>query len=156
MMDLGATIMKKETSGKKGRASSIDEHVGAKLKQRRTLIGMSQEKLAEAVGITFQQIQKYENGANRVSAGRLYEFSKILEVPVAFFFDNVHSPAISASIGLSDNTQESFAPQEQAIDVMQRKETIDLVRAYYEIDSDDQRKELLKMVRSMVKAMKTN
>lgn len=75
---------KVEATKKKGRANSIDEHVGLQLRQRRALMGYSQEKLAEQVGITFQQIQKYENGANRVSASRLYEFSKVLDIPVSF------------------------------------------------------------------------
>ena len=65
----------------KGTPDSVDVHVGQRLRVRRSLLGMSQEKLAEAIGLTFQQIQKYERGVNRVSAGRLFQFSKILDVP---------------------------------------------------------------------------
>ena len=141
---------KKIASGKKGRASSIDEHVGARLKQRRTLMGLSQEKLAEAVGITFQQIQKYENGANRVSAGRLYEFSSILSVPVTYFFDNIAGSDTGGVLGMAESAQAGFESQE---DLIQKKETIDLIRTYYQIKNEDQRKDLLKMIKTIVKNM---
>ena len=71
----------------KGSPDEVDIHVGQRLRIRRSLLGMSQEKLAEAVGITFQQIQKYERGTNRVSAGRLFQFSRILDIPVTYFYD---------------------------------------------------------------------
>ena len=67
----------------------VDIHVGGRIRLRRTLLGYSQEKLGNAVGLTFQQIQKYERGANRIGAGRLYDFSQILEVPVSFFYDDM-------------------------------------------------------------------
>lgn len=137
-----------EHIGKKGRASSVDEHVGSRLKQRRTLMGLSQEKLAESVGITFQQVQKYENGANRVSAGRLYEFSKILNVPVSFFFDTLGASANAA--GMAENDQAGFDHED---DVMSRRETMDLVRTYYQVQNEEQRKDLLKMIKTMVKNM---
>ncbi|MEM6781275.1 MAG: helix-turn-helix transcriptional regulator [Pseudomonadota bacterium] len=144
---------KKNPSGKKGRASSIDEYVGARLRQRRTLLGMSQEKLADAVGITFQQIQKYENGANRVSAGRLYEFSNILEVPVNFFYENMQSMNEKVgAMGMAESGQAGFETQE---DLVNRKETIDLIRTYYQIENEEQRKDLLKMIKTMVKNMQT-
>ncbi len=72
----------------------VDIHVGARIRLRRTLLGMSQEKLGEGVDLTFQQIQKYEKGTNRVSASRLYQFSQALNVPVSFFFDGLDSPSI--------------------------------------------------------------
>ncbi|WP_348657957.1 helix-turn-helix transcriptional regulator [uncultured Thalassospira sp.] len=70
-----------------GAPNPVDVHVGSRVRLRRTLLGMSQEKLGEAIGLTFQQIQKYERGANRVGASRLYDLSKALDVPVSFFFD---------------------------------------------------------------------
>ena len=73
----------------KGTPDEIDVHVGARLRLRRTLLGISQEKLANAIDLTFQQVQKYEKGLNRISAGRLYQFSRILDVPVTFFYDNI-------------------------------------------------------------------
>ncbi len=72
----------------------VDVHVGARIRLRRTLLGMSQEKLGEGVGLTFQQIQKYEKGTNRVSASRLYQFGQALNVPVSFLFDALDSPSI--------------------------------------------------------------
>lgn len=141
-------IGKAEATKKKGRANSIDEHVGLQLRQRRALLGLSQEKLAEQVGITFQQIQKYENGANRVSASRLYEFSKVLEIPVNFFFDSYGS---NENFGFADNDQAGF---EGADDVLKRKETIELIRVYYSIENPKLRKDLFKLVRSMAENLK--
>src|SRR6478609_5765393 len=77
------------------RSHPVDVHVGARMRQRRTLPGMSQEKLGTAVGLTFQQIQKYERGANRIGSSRLYEFAKVLDVPVSYFFDEMPSNALS-------------------------------------------------------------
>ena len=130
----------------KGTPDNVDVHVGQRLRTRRSLLGMSQEKLAEAIGLTFQQIQTYERGINRVSAGRLFQFSKILDVPVGYFYDQIGGDDGKLSYGLSDNDQEGFAGQE---DVMQRKETIDLVRAYYTIDDPAKRKEILRFVKTM-------
>src|SRR3954465_8799423 len=70
-------------------ANPVDAHVGSRVRQRRTLLGMSQEKLGQAVSLTFQQIQKYERGANRVGASRLYQLSRILDVPVSYFFEEM-------------------------------------------------------------------
>src|SRR3979411_1138136 len=76
-------------SDKEGRASPIDVHVGARIRLRRTLMGMSQERLGEALGLTFQQVQKYERGVNRVGASRLFDLSRVLDVPISFFFDDM-------------------------------------------------------------------
>ena len=73
----------------------VDIHVGARLRQRRHLVGLSQSKLGESVGLTFQQIQKYERGTNRISSSRLYEFAKVLAVPVSYFFDEMPANAFS-------------------------------------------------------------
>lgn len=136
---------------KKGRAGSLDEHIGMRLRQRRALLGMTQEKLADAVGITFQQVQKYENGANRISAGRLYEFSGILDVPVDYFYEGSKGSK-KAAAGLSDNDQ---APLQGADDVMQRKETLELIRVYYSIHSPKLRKDLFNLVKSMAESLKS-
>lgn len=129
----------------KGSPDKVDVHVGQRLRVRRSLLGMSQEKLAEAVGITFQQIQKYERGTNRVSAGRLFQFSKILDIPVSYFYEQLASEG-AANQGLSDNGQEGFGGVE---DIMQKKETLDLVRVYYSIDDEDVRKEMIRFMKSM-------
>ena len=139
-----------DNTKKKGRAGSLDEHIGLRLRQRRALLGMTQEKLAEAVGITFQQVQKYENGANRISAGRLYEFSNILDIPVDYFYDGAKEGK-KAAIGMADNDQASF---KGADDVMERKETLELIRVYYSIHSPKLRKDLFNLVKSMAQSLK--
>ncbi len=145
-------IANENAVGKKGRATFIDEIVGTQLRQRRSLLGLSQEKLAEQLGITFQQIQKYENGANRISASRLYELSQALNIPVSFFFENTPAnESTGHAYGFSDGEQATFdAPD----NIMQRKETIDLVRVYYSIEDEKLRKDLFKLVKSMADNLK--
>ena len=75
----------------------VDVHVGARVRLRRTALGMSQEKLGDAIGLTFQQVQKYERGTNRIGASRLYELSRVLEVPVSFFFEELDPAAIAGT-----------------------------------------------------------
>lgn len=133
----------------KGSPDDVDVHVGKRLRVRRSLMGMSQEKLAAAIGLTFQQIQKYERGINRVSAGRLFQFSKILDVPVGYFYDQILGENDSASYGLSDNEQAPFGGSD---DVMQTKETIELVRSYYSIEDPAKRKETLRFIKAMTGA----
>ncbi len=137
----------------KGVPDDVDRHVGQQLKSRRILLGMSQEKLAESVGITFQQVQKYERGTNRISAGRLLKFSKTLQVPVGYFFEGAEvspkaEPGGSKKQGFSDSEQESLTGS-MPEDVMSRKETLDLLRNYYSIKDPSVRKMILKMVKSM-------
>ncbi len=76
--------------------SPIDVHVGSRIRLRRTLLGMSQERLGEALGLTFQQVQKYERGVNRVGASRLFDLSRVLDVPISFFFDDIPESVASA------------------------------------------------------------
>ena len=135
----------------------VDVFVGQKLKAQRTLIGMTQEKLAEATGITFQQVQKYEKGRNRLSASRLFQFSRVMNVPVAYFFEGFFSTdsLIGLQGGFADNEQESFdAEIEKTEDIMLQKETIDLVRTYYTITDEKLRKDFLKMLKQMAKNFK--
>ena len=95
--------MAKSKSGSKlvygrgtGTPNPVDVHVGARLRQRRTLLGMTQSKLGDAIGLTFQQMQKYEKGTNRISASRLFDLSRVLDVPIQFFFDDMPT-AVAAS-----------------------------------------------------------
>ena len=81
----------------KGFPNPIDVHVGSRIRLRRTLLGMSQERLAEAIGLTFQQVQKYERGANRVGSSRLYDLARVLDVPIAYFFDEMPGGVQSSS-----------------------------------------------------------
>jgi len=138
----------------KGSPNDIDIHVGQRLRVRRSLLGLSQEKLAESIGITFQQIQKYEKGVNRISASRLYQFSKTLQVPVSYFFEDL-SGAIgldgaSKLLGLADNEQEDLPES----GVLKKKETLDLVRVYYSIEDPEARKDVFKFIKSMAERLK--
>lgn len=145
---------------RKGRATSLDEHVGYRLRTRRALLGISQERLAKSVGITFQQMQKYERGVNRVSAGRLFQFSKLLDVPLTYFFEDMgkgRSNPYAYVGGLSDTEQEGFedAP---LIDenILRKRETLSLVRLYYSLPTQAQRKEVLSLLRTVVARARKN
>lgn len=120
----------------------VDVHVGGRLRQRRTLLGMSQEKLAQAFGVSFQQVQKYERGANRISASRLHLLTKILDVPITYFFE-----------GLPDNVQDDYdplpAPDPETPDRMASRETLELVRAYYRIGDPAIRRRLVDLARTL-------
>ena len=135
-----------------GVANPIDVHVGGRLRQRRTLLGLSQEKIAEATGITFQQIQKYERGTNRMSASRLFQLSKVLDVSISYFFEKFNE---NIDIGLDQEVANSsgFAESPQSVlkneSVMEDKETIELVRTYYAIDDEKLRKDVLNIMKTM-------
>lgn len=113
----------------------VDVHVGKRVRHRRWLVGMTQQQLAERVGIKFQQIQKYETGANRVSASRLWDIADALDVPVSFFFEGIETEG--AESGPSDNVP---------ADIMGDKEALDLVRSYYAIP-ENQRRRLFELAR---------
>jgi transcriptional regulator with XRE-family HTH domain len=115
-------------------AHPVDVHVGKRIRHRRWLVGMTQQQLAEQVGIKFQQIQKYETGANRVSASRLWDISEALDVPVSFFFEGLDVP--------------EEAPKGSGVpaDLMGDKEALDLVRSYYAIP-ENQRRRLFDLAR---------
>lgn len=117
--------------------NEIDFHIGKRLRRRRRLLGLTQQQLAESVGIRFQQIQKYECGANRVSASRLFELAQSLDVPAQYFYD-----------GLAVNDEASEDPDAMSPDVLSQKETMDLVRAYYKL-GERPRKRLLELAKSL-------
>ena len=122
----------------------VDVHVGGRVRLRRTLLGLSQEKLGNALGLTFQQIQKYERGANRIGSSRLYQLSRILEVPVSFFFDDMPDAVASASGGVSEGQQVEYEHDQLA-----KRETLELVRAYYRIGDANVRKRIFELVKSV-------
>src|SRR3954464_4710551 len=98
---LAQKLPRRNTRGSRdGKPNPVDVHVGSRVRLRRTLLGMSQEKLGEAIGLTFQQVQKYERGANRLGASRLFDLRRVLDVPVSFFFDDM--PADPDAITTSD------------------------------------------------------
>ena len=115
----------------------VDVHVGKRVRHRRWLIGMTQQQLAEQVGIKFQQIQKYETGANRISASRLWDIADALDVPVAFFFEGLEE---------AQAQDEEVAPAAVPADIMGDKEALDLVRSYYAIP-ENQRRRLFDLAR---------
>nr|WP_294916007.1 helix-turn-helix domain-containing protein [uncultured Neokomagataea sp.] len=159
-------------------AGSTDVHIGNRIRLRRTLMGLSQESLGEALGVTFQQVQKYERGANRVSASRLFELAQALDVPVGFFYDGqpqaevqkeqlttpelFASPPVTAPLGFAETQagfggpppsvpkpQSLFKPSEDEAALFSKRETVDLVRAYYRIPDQGVRKRMLDLIRSM-------
>jgi transcriptional regulator with XRE-family HTH domain len=131
------------------RPSPIDVHVGSRIRLRRTLMGMSQERLGEALGLTFQQVQKYERGVNRVGASRLYDLSRVLDVPISFFFDDMQGQMAGGEAGLAGfaERQEGFGAH--AEDPLAKRETLELVRAYYRITDPAVRKRVFDLIKSM-------
>lgn len=135
-------------AGRPGLANPIDIHVGGRVRLRRSILGMSQETLGVELGLTFQQVQKYERGANRIGSSRLWDMSNILDVPVQFFFDDMtvdvsgQSPRLRA--GLAEMPQ-----SEHNSDPMVRQETLELIRSYYRISDPKIRKNILDLCKSM-------
>ncbi len=124
----------------------VDVHVGRRLRSRRTMLGMSQENLGDAVGVTFQQIQKYERGLNRIGSSRLYEFSRALNVPVAFFFEEFYDEADANGAEVHES------PVAFEYEKLANKEVLSLVRAYCGIGNQVVRKKLLALARSLSSA----
>ena len=129
----------------------VDVHVGQRIRRRRWMVGMTQQQLGEAVGIKFQQIQKYETGMNRVSASRLYEISKALDVPVAFFFEAVDDPANENEVLEGANVQAVDKSEAPAADLFTDKEALELVRCYFRLPEEPRRR-LFELTRSLTKA----
>ncbi len=135
-----------------GQPNPIDVHVGTRVRLRRTLLGMSQEKLGEALGLTFQQVQKYERGANRIGSSRLFDLSRVLDVPVSFFFDDMsdetknQAPSLLLGGGLEE------PPHNFEHDPLSKRETLELVRAYYRISDPQVRKRVYELAKALAEA----
>jgi transcriptional regulator with XRE-family HTH domain len=131
--------------GRHGRGTGVpdpvDVHVGSRIRVRRLLIGMNQETLAKALGLTFQQVQKYEGGANRVSASRLSQIAEVLGVPISYFFND-----IDAAGGGPDQSEL------EARERMQRGDVIELIRSFYAIGDAQVRQQFLDMVKSVAQS----
>jgi len=123
----------------------VDVHVGHRVRLRRTLLGMSQEKLGDAIGLTFQQVQKYERGANRVSASRLFDLARTLEVSIGYFFDEMDEQ-VAGKPSLAD------PPATHRADPLTKRETLELVRAYYRIADPRVRKCLFETTKAIASA----
>jgi transcriptional regulator with XRE-family HTH domain len=131
----------------------IDTHVGKRLRLRRTLLGMSQERLGDLLGLTFQQVQKYERGVNRIGSSRLFELGQILDVPVSFFFDDLPegdgaAPLGSPALGLAEE-RAGFEHDDGDRLPLEKRETLELVRAYYRIGDPAVRKRLFELAKAL-------
>jgi transcriptional regulator with XRE-family HTH domain len=133
-----------ETTGRK--PNPVDVHVGSRVRYRRMIIGMSQEKLGEKMNLTFQQIQKYEKGTNRIGASRLFQLSKILEVPVGYFFEDAfaNSAPSNPMPGLHEPAQEAVL-----LDFLNSREGLDLNRAFAKIHDPKVRRRVIDLVRAL-------
>lgn len=134
-MDMAATGSKYRARTESGDPDPIDIHVGSRLRLRRTLMGLSQTDLAKSVGLTFQQVQKYESGANRVSASRLYHIAETLDVPVSFFFDDLPREG-----GLAETPKPAFEPD---------RELLELTRNYRNIADPEIRRGIYELVKRL-------
>jgi transcriptional regulator with XRE-family HTH domain len=149
--------MAEDVSGKperESRPSPIDIHVGSRVRLRRTLLGMSQERLGDALGLTFQQVQKYERGVNRVGASRLFDISRVLDVPISYFFDDMpeglQDTPISGPRGRMYGFAEAQEPFNAGVDDnLTKRETLELVRAYYRITDPSMRKRMFDLMKSL-------
>jgi transcriptional regulator with XRE-family HTH domain len=131
-------------SENKKKPNPIDIHVGSRIRLRRNMVGMSQERLGEKLGITFQQIQKYEKGTNRVGASRLQAISSILEVPVAFFFEDAPGSGTTQPGGLAEEGSATFV-----VDFLNSTEGIQLNRAFTRIANPAVRRRLIDLIKSL-------
>ncbi len=123
----------------------IDVHVGSRVRLRRTMLGMSQDKLGEALGLTFQQIQKYEKGVNRIGASRLFEISKILNIPLQFLFDDYDADT-GISYGFAENNDVDSGAM---MDLLNSAEGVQLCKYFSEINDSKVRKRVLELVKSL-------
>lgn len=140
--------------GRRGRASPgpnpIDIHVGKRLRERRTMLGLSQQEIGQLLGVTFQQIQKNERGTNRMSASRLFEAARVLDTSVQYFFEEMPADVLSYGRKHVHGVAEGPIPVYRA-DPMARRETIELVRAYYEIPERKIRLQMVNTIRAVAR-----
>jgi len=135
----------------KGFPNPIDVHVGSRIRLRRTLLGISQTTLAETLGLTFQQVQKYEKGNNRVSSSRLVDLANVLDVSVPFFFEEMSKTVQGQTPAMLMDVKELPKPDDEK-DPMVKRETLELVRAYYKIKDPAVRKRLAELTKAVAKA----
>ena len=128
----------------KSTPNPIDIHVGARVRLRRNMLGLSQEKLGESLGITFQQIQKYEKGTNRIGASRLQQLSEILKTPISFFFDDIPHTSGNTASGLSESDSPNYI-----VDFLSSSEGLQLNKAFANIKDPKVRKKIIDLVRSL-------
>ncbi len=137
-----ATGVSEQESGKRSGPHPIDIHVGSRVKLRRMILGMSQESLGKSLGLTFQQIQKYEKGVNRIGASRMFELSRLLDVPVQFFYDEYGGDGPSAP-GFAENGAGDV------MGLLNSSEGVQLCRYFSGIRDPEVKKRVLELVRSI-------
>lgn len=123
-----------------------DIHVGKRLRLRRTILGLSQEAIGNAIGVTFQQVQKYERGVNRMGSSRLFEFSKILSVPVSYFFEEMEKEKGAVTHNAAGVAEDAPSFEHEK---MSSRETLEMMRAYYRITDSHVRKRVFELIKSL-------
>ncbi len=131
-----------------GMLHPVDMHVGARVRQRRVLQGMTQIELANALGLTFQQVQKYELGTNRISASRLHDLSRVFDVPINYFFEDMPPEVAASSLATKGRGKAKNLPSYE-LDPMTTQETMSLVRAYYKIKDAGVRKRVYELTKTL-------
>ncbi len=131
-----------------GKPHPVDVHVGARLKQRRRLLGITQTDLGDAIGVTFQQVQKYERGVNRIGASQLLALARVLDVSIDYFFEDMPPEVTAISPALKRRGKAKKLPM-YAPDLMVKRETLEFVRAYYKIEDTDVRKGVYQLTKAM-------
>ena len=132
----------------------IDVHVGQRVKLRRTLMGMTQGNLGDSIGLTFQQIQKYERGANRISSSKLWELSNVLDSPITYFFDEMSDRVKASFPGYMGETAEDHIPEDKL--TLHRRQTLELVRTFSKIQDPVIRKRVIDVVRAIAESETVN
>lgn len=127
------------------RANPVDKHVGERVRMRRMLLGMSQEKLGEHLGLTFQQVQKYEKGVNRIGASRLFDLAQVLGVPIQFFYENM--PTAVSGLQASGMAEKSAEPY--VADFLSSRDSVELNKAFARVTDPRIRRSIVDMVRSI-------
>lgn len=122
----------------------VDIHVGSRLRMRRMLVGLSQERLGDSMGLTFQQIQKYEKGVNRIGASRLYKLSQVLDVPVQFFFEGMPLSERQPGTGMAESDSGAFLH-----DFLNTRDGLELNRAFIKVTQPEVRRSIIELVRSI-------
>jgi transcriptional regulator with XRE-family HTH domain len=129
-----------------GKSHPVDVHVGARVRLRRTLHGMTQTDLGDAIGLTFQQVQKYERGTNRISSSRLYELAQVLDVPIENFFEDI--PPVALASSPAKRHGKAKEPARHELDPFAKRETLSLVRSYYEIKDANVRQRVYELIKA--------
>jgi transcriptional regulator with XRE-family HTH domain len=159
-MDSFDTDQDPQRTEREAQHNLIDSHVGGRMRLRRAMMGLSQERLADALGLTFQQVQKYERGVNRVSASRLFDLARILEVPISFFFDDM-SDAMTSRVGRLPNgfqprlasgfaeQQAGFGSDPEQEPSQKHRETLELSRAFQRIRDENVRRRVIELIKAV-------